>query len=179
MTGWTPRPPAAEEPACWSWPLPPLRDPEEEYRRLVAAQVGLPRDEQRDPRAFQYHLADMVDYRFNEFHQVGTDPAVHRCAVCGISPAGTEDHDHGTGQVRGWLCRGCNVAEGRSGLPLFVRYRRIHPAAIVGLHLMYSGFGWEQGWQYGDRRTSRVRPPTPWPVWSPDDPVEQPTRKEA
>jgi hypothetical protein len=171
MRAWTPRPPAVDEPACWSWPLPPLRDAEEEFQRLVAAQEGLPVDERRDPRAFRFHLDDMVSYRFAEFHQVGDDALDCWCAICGLQ-ATTEDHCHDTGQTRGWLCRSCNVIEGRSNLPLFIRYRRIHPAAIVDLHDMYSGFGWEWGWQYGDRRTSRIRPATPWPVWSPDAPLD-------
>ena len=40
-----------------------------------------------------------------------------RCAVCGaIESRGGQalhvDHDHGTGRIRGMLCRGCNTALG-------------------------------------------------------------------
>jgi hypothetical protein len=175
VTAWTPRPPAVDEPACWSWPVPPLRDAEEEFQRLLAEQAGLPRDEQRVPEALRFHLDDMVSYRFGEFHGVGGNWST-RCAICG-GRATTVDHCHDTGQVRGWLCRSCNVIEGRSRAPIIVRYRRLHPAAILDLHEMYNGFGWDGGWWWGDPRSagdraSGERSPTPWPVWSPDAPLD-------
>jgi hypothetical protein len=40
----------------------------------------------------------------------------HVCAICGRpDPLGclSVDHDHETGQIRGLLCRGCNVSLGR------------------------------------------------------------------
>ncbi|MFB9681188.1 endonuclease domain-containing protein [Streptosporangium vulgare] len=41
-----------------------------------------------------------------------------RCEVCGAQPPnwGLQlDHDHTTGDFRGWLCGGCNAAIGHAG----------------------------------------------------------------
>lgn len=55
------------------------------------------------------------------------------CAICGSPEEGLVcDHDHRTGWIRGFLCRGCNIAEGSGGTALFRRYRRWHPARIHG-----------------------------------------------
>ncbi|MGP3685230.1 endonuclease domain-containing protein [Streptomyces sp. IBSNAI002] len=60
------------------------------------------------------------------------------CAVCSM-PAAVLDHCHSTGLVRGLLCRGCNVSEGRSyGSPLFVAYRLRPPAVLLGTTELYS-----------------------------------------
>jgi hypothetical protein len=89
-----------------------------------------------------------------------------RCALCGGSVGATvDDHCHATGQRRGWLHRSCNQREGSSGHILFVRYRLWHPAAILGLHEMYSGRGWRLGWRGGPPRGQGERPVTPWPAW--------------
>jgi hypothetical protein len=59
-----------------------------------------------------------------------------RCACCGTDEPGGRskvvfhvDHDHGTGAVRGLLCRGCNVGIGSlgdtiAGLEMGIRYLR-------------------------------------------------------
>jgi hypothetical protein len=163
---WTPRTPSPDEPACWSWPVPPLRDLE----TVVSARVAEGRSEDTVRMALDDDSA-MIRVRFDEFHG-------RRCAICGASwERGrlVEDHCHRTGQVRGYLCRSDNTREGRSGDLVFVRYRRVHPAAIVDLHEMYSGPGWEEGWSWArDPQTAslgEVRPATPWPAWSPDEMV--------
>ena len=62
-----------------------------------------------------------------------------RCATCGNEPLGGlwEDHDHRTGDTRGFLCPGCNVREAGSKLPVFVRYRQRPPTVILGLLIRY------------------------------------------
>ncbi|MEU7736587.1 endonuclease domain-containing protein [Streptomyces griseus] len=62
-----------------------------------------------------------------------------RCAVCGKVSDLVCDHDHGTGLVRGWLCRSCNTLEGTNLEPdtIFARYRERHPAEILGLSVRY------------------------------------------
>jgi len=73
-----------------------------------------------------------------------------RCAICGRSMhrstrAGDmirrlfADHDHQTGLLRGYLCWGCNLAEGRQTTRAYryVGYRLRHPATILGLSITY------------------------------------------
>lgn len=166
---WTPRPPHPEEPACWSWPVPPVED-----EQTAAARVG-----QEMPTLGAEDIAFLLragldTNRFSRFHQ-------GRCGVCGISHGETrmvDDHCHQTGQSRGPLCQGCNTSEGTSLAPVFVRYRRIHPAAILDYHAPYTGRGWQDGWWGHDilvaeRNGYQRRPPTPWPVWNPDAPLDQ------
>ena len=42
-------------------------------------------------------------------------PGAEACGICGRAPwNGMDlDHNHETGEVRGWLCHGCNVSLGR------------------------------------------------------------------
>lgn len=62
-----------------------------------------------------------------------------RCAICGHRSGLVEDHDHVTGLVRGYLCRGCNTQEGihRGDDNLFGRYRHRHPTLMLGLRIRY------------------------------------------
>jgi hypothetical protein len=61
-----------------------------------------------------------------------------RCAICGEHeppPYGlVEDHDHSTGNVRGYLCERDNLMEGRRNpRPVFLLYRQRHPANMIGI----------------------------------------------
>lgn len=178
MTGWIPRPPHPDEPVCWSWPVPPLLDKDAEVARILAEQAALPIGHRSSEAALRMRLYDMAVYRYRQFH-------ADRCAICGVERLScggqmVTDHCHLTGQWRGELCKPCNSREGRSlkPSPPIARYRRIHPAAILDLHEPYDGTGWTWGWswrEYGYRvHELGFRPATPWPVWSPDDPLELP-----
>jgi hypothetical protein len=184
MMSWTPRSPAEDEPACWSWAVPPLRPMEEEIERYMRLQVGMSINHtlERDTLESLWEADGGVGMRMIEFHTgVRDEPGVtrrSRCAICGrVDPyAGlVDEHCHATGQTRGYCCRSCNVREGRSGHILFVRYRAWHPAAILGLHRLYTGVGWDGGWAYAinpaeARRAylgGEERPVTPWPAFDP------------
>lgn len=62
-----------------------------------------------------------------------------RCAVCKERRSTLlVDHDHVTMLVRGLLCEGCNVREGKSAFaPWFRLYRENPPAKLVGLTVKY------------------------------------------
>lgn len=62
-----------------------------------------------------------------------------RCAICGVHrpspnarPVLHEDHDHATGDTRGFLCTRCNTGEGHDRHPVFELYRQRSPASILG-----------------------------------------------
>lgn len=154
--------------------MPPLRSVEEEIELRLASQAGRPADECYTRADLEFLYAGDVDNgatRFGEFH-------AGRCALCG-EPGGylVLDHCHRTGQVRGKLCRGCNTREGVSSGLLIVRYRRLHPAAILGYYEPYTGRDWLDGWYLGEMRLRDAegrgpRPATRWPVWSREDALE-------
>jgi hypothetical protein len=180
VTAWTPRPPHPDEPACWSWPVPPIREAEAEIARAVHAQRGFDRDRRLSADVLRSLWDSAASLRWAEFHAGarasdtgGLGPPA-RCAVCGISGARdhlVQDHCHATGQVRGRLCRSCNVQEGRGSNPAVRRYRRVHPAAILDYYEPYYGMRWEWGWSWTTHpteaaeaeRTGIPRPRTPWP----------------
>lgn len=58
-----------------------------------------------------------------------------RCAICGMTTDQLlEDHDHATGDTRGFLCNRCNTLEGRPPAhPVFALYRARYPTDIVGV----------------------------------------------
>lgn len=159
------------EPACWSWTVPAPRTAEEYLAAKLAEEADRPAEHQFGRRGLEMMLdGDPSNGRWGEFHD-------RRCAVCGIRPVDghlIDDHCHATGQIRGLLCRSCNPREGASSLHIFVRYRRIHPAAILDYHVMYSGRGWEFGWSGPEVRRAYelgMRPATAWPTWNRDDPI--------
>jgi hypothetical protein len=102
-------------PACWSWP-PPTDADRERVRTLYKSAID--------------QLGDGILPAL-----VMSDWQQERCAVCGGQGAPVEDHDHGTGLVRGYLCRGCNVAEGmnRYAGRVWREYRERNPASICGV----------------------------------------------
>lgn len=61
-----------------------------------------------------------------------------RCAICGDSPSALfDDHDHATGDTRGYLCPSCNGLEGISPKSIYENYRLRPPVAILGIRLKY------------------------------------------
>jgi hypothetical protein len=150
-----------DEPACWSWPLPPQRSRAEEIAVLLAEQEGRDVNGRLSLEAVELLTEDLDVRRFGIFHD-------QRCAICGDRGQHLVfDHCHSTGQWRGMLCRSCNTREGVCGDPAFVAYRRRHPAAILDVYEMYTGIGWNLGWPlitYGAEAFERgIRPRTPWP----------------
>src|SRR4051794_40539952 len=93
-----------EYPACWTWPLPP-----KEWDRPKNGWLAI--------NAWQRGM----------------------CAICGrhksefVKRSWHQDHDHESGELRGWLCRSCNVMEGNAGPDVqpFARYRLINPGTIL------------------------------------------------
>jgi hypothetical protein len=159
-------------PACWSWPVPPLRNLTEEVNWLTGRQLELPPDERVDRECLEDMYTDPLSLRFAEFHtgeRGGLEFARLRCAICGAARRRmVADHDHATGMIRGWLCRACNTGEGRRVDPtetmVFDAYRRWHPAAILGVYMPYTGFGWINGWPPGQASPgAEPRTSTPWP----------------
>lgn len=143
---------AGAEPACWSWPLPPA----------PVDLMGTLREQGFSEASLRYMGGDTL--AFGVFHD-------GRCAVCGVTGVHlVEDHDHSTGMIRGYLCRGCNVQEGVSNHPLFWKYRAWNPASILGVQLPYTGIGWVDGvpvggWAAYRRREGRRGPETDESVW--------------
>lgn len=67
-----------------------------------------------------------------------------RCGNCGVyAPSKLVlDHEHVTGFVRGYLCRGCNTAEGVGRAAHWWRWRSgWNPATLLGSEEVYEG--WE------------------------------------
>lgn len=161
---WTPRPPAPDEPACWSWPIPDVVPLIERMPGLSAAAIEMI-DEGRGGG----------NPRWGDFH-------AGRCAICAIDWQNlVDDHCHDTGQIRGLLCRSCNTCEGVTVGLIYDRYRMWHPAAILDHHQPYTGFGWIDGWsryEHGrDVDELGERPPTPWPAWQGDVPAPRSARQ--
>lgn len=111
------------EPACWSWANMP--DPATWHWEPEAYLAG--------------RSADIIaDARGDAMIRAWQDG---RCAICDRREHLIEDHDHVTGLVRGYLCRGCNIREGvyHGAASPFGRYRERHPASMLGLRMVYYG----------------------------------------
>jgi hypothetical protein len=126
-------------PACWSWAPPTEADRERvrgRYAYLVEA-MG-----EGDPLKRTLAGLVMVDWQQD------------RCAACASkTEVLVEDHDHLTGLVRGYLCRGCNTAEGMNGdgARVWREYRERNPASICGIREFY----------YNWYTKEHARPPSP------------------
>lgn len=68
-----------------------------------------------------YYRGKHLEYKYGMTHDDYAEMLEkqdHKCAVCGIDEKHAEnsrlcvDHDHGTGKVRGLLCKKCNQAIG-------------------------------------------------------------------
>lgn len=128
------------EPACWSWPVS-----DEVVRLLQRWSEPAGEMDWAEHALLMLEAVRLYDQR--------------RCAICGLLGNEIEDHDHETGLVRGWLCVGCNVREGRTGGTdnVFGRYRSRYPYMILGIREPYSGYGWRDGRPVGVAHW----PPTP------------------
>lgn len=194
VPAWTSRPHHPDEPACWSWSISDIVHDAESEAEAIFAWLS---PEQRaarfgwrlfyEPVDLRIALRDAVRHRFMEFHD-------GRCALCGDRPGGhfpwwavkntrtlVEDHCHTTGQTRGVLCRGCNTREARTTNLRLERYRRWHPAAILGYYrwhwLLEIDQGWDSRHDWVSLGRRQPRPLTVWPAraaaarWRPGQPV--------
>ena len=143
------------EPACWSWALPTIRTRGDESMRLSEENLLLVQQKGMDhylpDTALEMLTRSWDTYLLNSWHD-------ERCAICGLRPGHlVVDHEHHTGLVRGRLCRGCNISEGKrrydGGGEVYQLYRERPPAALLGVQVYYIGRGWEHGW-WNDRSTA-------------------------
>lgn len=81
-----------------------------------------------------------------------------RCAVCEVFRPGNnhldrllEDHDHRTGDTRGYLCARCNSVEPQTPTPAFRLYRERPPVDILGIRLRYRGHWWHPDTEAANR----------------------------
>lgn len=139
-------------PACWSWPVPDLTAWEPKVPPVGAGDYAVSAETAAILRAVDSSPEGRARALLHEW-QAG------RCAVCETTRLElVTDHDHGTGLVRGLLCRSCNTREGvsyspRDGRTVFTAYRERPPAAVLGISLRY--------WDPFTKEYARPAPPRP------------------
>ena len=60
----------------------------------------------------KYHIEHRKPRREQRQGEIAGRPKPTECEVCGETGIICFDHDHKTGEFRGWLCRNCNLALG-------------------------------------------------------------------
>lgn len=90
-----------------------------EYRRRNPAKVNATNQRYRARNKEKYRaMSTAASWRRNNF-PTPTRPRPEICECCGLVPNGRGtlhlDHDHVTGEFRGWLCYKCNAAIGLLG----------------------------------------------------------------
>lgn len=53
-------------------------------------------------------------YREQYLEKIAGRPRPDKCEICGRQGKIFFDHDHATGNFRGWICHGCNIALGHT-----------------------------------------------------------------
>jgi len=84
----------------------------------------------------KYPEAVLARHRKNRKLPEPTRPEPSGCEMCGAATKQNSlnlDHDHVTGEFRGWLCWGCNVALGKLGDSVSEALARIERyASVIG-----------------------------------------------
>src|ERR1700754_903881 len=102
-----------DDPACLSWPVPPLRELSAELDAMAAVLAQGPPEEHLSGDALKLIYRSPEVLRWAEFHsgvRMGEHPlALVRCAICGRARSAgvVDDYDRLSGLVRGILCTYC------------------------------------------------------------------------
>lgn len=105
------------------------------------ATVDIPKDEFDDPACWWWeepdsHPASWSSNGQREFLREWHDG---RCGICDKVKVLVLDHDHRTGLARGYLCIGCNTAEGIAKGPrdIYARWRARPATEVLALRFAY------------------------------------------